>query len=585
MNIEKYTYRMLRLMHQATCFQDIFHMKNEREVNEMKKKTLSRFLAAALVGIMLVGCGAQGEQNVDTESNSTENSVSESITPEVVGELTYPVDTDVELRLYSMGIPLSSAYMDATESPFHTGLSENTGIKIKWEYEAAGADANTAYNLMLQEDELPHIIFTAGNATVANGTQLLADGLIYDLTEYLPTYAPDYWEYINRPENEETLRSLKTDAGQLFCFPFLRESTYNITYLGPAIRQDWLDECGLDAPVTLEDWENVLVTFKEKYNARLGFVLGRFNIGGGFASGTDAHAALKLDWYVDDNGKVQCANAQPEWKALLEVLNRWYEMDLIDPDFTTADDASIRTKVLNNEIGACFTAMSQVTNYIADAEAENTGAKWVGIGYARTAEGEPTSCINTARTLWNAGYGAMITTSCNEEELIAALQFLNYGYSEEGMMYWNYGTEGVSYTLDADGNAQFTELVTADELGINEAFRKYTGVATSGIAVQLEGFVKAKNNPVSAEAVYKWIENTDADKYVLPGLAFSEEDTITYNDITNAMNTFVAEEALKFVTGDRSLDEFDKFVSQLEGLGMNDVLEIIQGAYDRYLEK
>ena len=51
------------------------------------------------------------------------------------------------------------------------------------------------------------------------------------------------------------------------------------------------------------------------------------------------------------------------------------------------------------------------------------------------------------------------------------------------------------------------------------------------------------------------------------------------------MNTFVAEEALKFVTGDRSLDEFDKFVSQLEGLGMNDVLEIIQGAYDRYLEK
>lgn len=551
----------------------------------MKKKTLSRLAALTLASVMLVGCGSQGGTSEPTQKETNaETNVVTSETEVEVGELTYPVDTDVELRLYSMGIPLSSAYVDATESPFHTGLSENTGIKIKWEYEAAGADANTAYNLMLQEDELPHIIFTAGNATVANGTQLLADGLIYDLTDYIPKYAPDYWEYINLPKNEETLRSLKTEDGKLFCFPFLRESTYNITYLGPAIRQDWLDECNLETPVTLEDWENVLVTFKEKYGARLGFMLARFNNGGGFASGTDAHAALKLDWYIDDNGKVQCANAQPEWKAFLEVLNRWYEMDLIDPDFTTAADADIRTKVLNNEIGACFTAMSQITNYIADAEAENTGAQWVGVGYARTAEGEPTSCINTARSLWTSGYGAMITTACDEEELIAALQFLNYGYSEEGMMYWNYGTEGVSYTVE-NGEAKFTELVTNDELGINEAFRKYTGVATSGIAVQLESFVKAKNNPVSAEAVYKWIENTDADKYVLPGLAFSEDDTMTYNDITNAMNTFVSEEALKFVTGDRSLDEFDKFVSQLEGLGMDDVLEILQGAYDKYLEK
>lgn len=552
----------------------------------MKKKTLSRLAALALASVMLVGCGSQGGTNEPSQKETnTETSVVASEAEVEVGELTYPVDTDVELRLYSMGIPLSSAYVDATESPFHTGLSENTGIKINWEYEAAGADAKTAYNLMLQEDELPHIIFTAGNATVANGTQLLADGLIYDLTDYIPKYAPDYWEYINLPKNEETLRSLKTEDGKLFCFPFLRESTYNITYLGPAIRQDWLDECNLKTPVTLEDWENVLVTFKEKYGARLGFMLARFNNGGGFASGTDAHAALKLDWYVDDNGKIQCANTQPEWKAFLEVLNRWYEMDLIDPDFTTAADADIRTKVLNNEIGACFTAMSQITNYIADAEAENTGAKWVGVGYARTAEGEPTSCINTARSLWTSGYGAMITTSCNEEELIAALQFLNYGYSEEGIMYWNYGTEGVSYTVDANGEAKFTELVTNDELGLNEAFRKYTGVATSGMAVQLESFVKAKNNPVSAEAVYKWIENTDADKYVLPGLAFSEEDTLTYNDITNAMNTFVSEEALKFVTGDRSLDEFDKFVSQLEGYGMDEVLEILQGAYDKYLEK
>lgn len=563
--------------------------KIKKEVTFMKKKWLSRLVATMLSGIMatgmLTGCGEQQEVgSANTETQIVESVATATETEVAETELTYPVDTDVELRMYCLGLKPSSAYVDASESPFHTGLSERTGIKVNWEYPVEGADNNSSYNLMLQEEELPHIIYS-GKANVAHATQLLADGLIYDLTDYIPKYAPDYWEYINRPENAESLKALKTESGQLYSIAAMRESEYNITYLGPVIRQDWLNECGLEKPVTLEDWEKVLVAFKDKYNATLGFPLGRFNTGGGFASGTDAHAALTLNWYVDEDGKVQCANSQEEWKEFLEVFHRWYDMGLIDPDFATAGDSDVRAKALNGEIGAAFTAMSQLTNFITDATAENTGAEWVGVSYARTAPGEPTKYIYTDRQLYSMGFGAMISTSCSEEELIAALQFLNYGYTEEGIMYWNYGTEGETYTVDANGEVQFTELVTADEQGLGEALKKYTGTSGSGITVQLAHFVQIKNNPVSAAAVYEWIDNTEAAAYVLPSLAYSDDDTLKYNDITSAMKTYVAEMALKFVTGDESLDNFDKFVEELNEYGMAEVLEIMQGGYESYLER
>ena len=37
--------------------------------------------------------------------------------------------------------------------------------------------------------------------------------------------------------------------------------------MGMAMRKDWLDELGLDVPVTYDDWHNVLTAFKEQKGA------------------------------------------------------------------------------------------------------------------------------------------------------------------------------------------------------------------------------------------------------------------------------------------------------------------------------
>lgn len=551
----------------------------------MKRNLFTKILGTTLTAAMTVTLVACGNQSSDNDGNGgsvaeKDTTVSNGVQSTVVEDITYPLDTTDTLSIWSTStIKPVSVYLDWTESPFHTGLQKRTGVEVEWNFATDGADEETTYNLLLTEDVLPDVIFKYLSSSDAQ--EYIEDGMIYDLTEYLPKYAPDYWAYLN--EHPDVMKSVKTDDGAVYGFGTFIESDYNKTFVGPVVRQDWLDECGLEAPVTLEDWEEMLVTFKDKYNARLAFCDSRFGNTSALASGTGAMATFSATWYVDDNGQVQYAQAQPEWKAYMEILNKWWKMGLIDEDSFTMNDADVRTKVANNEVGATVTAMSQLSNYATDAETTGSGANWIGIEYPRTAAGEPTCMIQTNKS--HTGNVAFVTTDCSEEKLITALKWLNYGYTEEGRMYWNFGTEGETYTVDAQGNIAWTSLITDDPDGLNMAVQKYTGALWNGISIQAEKLVEIKNVPVAANAVYKWIENNEAAKHSMPNVSLNVEEGIEYNDLFTNISETTKTAALEFVTGVRSIEEFDSFVKELKELGLDKCQNLQQTAYERYLAK
>ena len=481
---------------------------------------------------------------------------------------------------------LNSAYVSYEESPFFQGLAERTGIDAEWQFPTPGSNATQAYTLMLTEEKLPHIIFTNQATAATSGYyELLQDGIIWDLTEYLPTYAPDLWELVNQPEYASVLAMMKAEDGRICIIPSFVEEDFNVTYMGPAVRKDWLDECGLQVPVTLEDWEKMLTTFKEKYGATYAAAKSYFSASYGLQSGTGAFSSLRGRWYLDaETDEVKFANVQPEWKEYLTFLNRWYEAGLIDPDSVSMDAEALRTKALNNEVGATFVPMSQLTNLVNDAEKEGTGAEWIGVSYPRTAPGAEVTYVQS-RASYAGGTGAAITKACSEEQLILALQYVNYGFTEEGMKYWNYGVEGETYTVNGDGTISWTDLINNDEQGAGTALSKYTGVSASGITVQLANFVKAKNNQVSVDAVYEWVKDSVAPLYCVPTLQMTADETAAYTDPYNAIYSYVTEMSLKFLTGEESLDNFDKFVDKLYEMGLQGCIDIQNASYKRFAAK
>lgn len=553
------------------------------------KKTMKQLVALMLSATMVfaAGCGTTPSSTTETQSKetvgTTEVKETETVaTEEIVTDITYPLTADVELTVWDQGIVKpADEYLDYTQSPFHTGLAKKTGIDVKWTFPVAGTSGAQAWNLLLTEKELPDIIFRTW--LTSEGEELINDGAIYDLTEYLPKYAPDYWEIVNRPEYAASLKAMTTVSGKQYIIASFPESTDNFNYEGPIVRKDWLDACGLDIPVTTEDWEEMLVAFKDKYGvapfAMSKSCLTRENI----ASATGAYYGAAVTYGLDDNDKIIYTGAMPEWKEYLALMNKWYNDGLLDRDSMTMDNAALRSKAANNEVGVVFTALSQLTNYREDAKNSNSGAEWIPIGYPREAVGEPTSMIQTNAQHWSA-VGVGFSTAMSEEELIAALQWANYGYTEEGAMYWNFGEEGVSYEMDANGKPQFTETVTGDVNGINAGIKKYTGASSNPISNQKFEFILAKNGEVGGKAVEIWTENTEGSSHKLPGVTLTEDETIIYTNLGAQMHTYSNEIALKFITGEEPLDNFDAYLQKLDSMGLQQILDIWNRAYERYKE-
>ncbi len=173
--------------------------------------------------------------------------------------------------------------------------------------------------------------------------------------------------------------------------------------------------------------------------------------------------------------------------------------------------------------------------------------------------------------------------------MIDALRWLDYAWTEEGIMWWNFGEENVSYTLNKDGKAVITELVNGDPLGASNGKFKYLAShgAFPGLsrATGIDYDNATENDFASNEAGSIWYENTESPKHKMPSLQMSVEDKERVTELMSAIQTYVTEEGRKFLVCERPFSEYDSFVDGIYKMGIEEVLEIYQKYYDEYVAK
>ncbi len=545
-------------------------------IKKFMKKLMVWLLMTAMAGSLATGCSGgennsnKGEGNGKAVSAGTGDAENQT---EFTG---YPVQTEQSLSVWASQLGPSSTVASWRESPFHTGLEKQTGIYMDWNFPTSGTDANQAFNLMLADTDLPDIIW---HGIIGDAETYIEEGIIRDLTELLPKYAPNYWNYLQTHEYAD--KSVKTDSGKYYCFGFFREDRSQSVYMGPLIRQDWLDEQNLKTPVTVDDWENTIRTFYEAYGAKFAFCP-TWRVSPGMAGAFGAYGTIEMALYIDKDKKVQLAQAQPEWKEYMAWLNKLNREGLIDPDVVTLDDDGLRTKIANSQVGITNANLGALNIYIEDALANKNGANWVGVPYPVKMEGDKTSAIFTEDQMVSAV--AAITTSCPDDKVELALRWLDYPFSEEGYYYWNFGTEGDTYEM-VDGLPVFTDKIRNHELGMSEAMVLYTGEVGWGLGIQALQMINETSKPESKEARALWYDksNEEATNWIYPtAVTMTPEETTESSSIYNAISTYVKEMSLKFLTGEEPLENYDAFVQTLNDMGLIRLLEIRQEAYDRF---
>ena len=53
----------------------------------------------------------------------------------------------------------------------------------------------------------------------------------------------------------------------------------------------------------------------------------------------------------------------------------------------------------------------------------------------------------------------------------------------------------------------------------------------------------------------------------------------------NQIQTYADEYFIKFILGNASLDEFDRYLAEMKNMKMDEILAVYQQAYDRFIQK
>ena len=79
---------------------------------------------------------------------------------------------------------------------------------------------------------------------------------------------------------------------------------------------------------------------------------------------------------------------------------------------------------------------------------------------------------------------------------------------------------------------------------------------------------------------------TDAEKYNLPPVSVSTEESREYNQIRSDLDTYMQEWVCQAISGLVPLEEYESvFLPTLYDIGVEDALATFQAAYDRYLAR
>ncbi|MBY9081348.1 extracellular solute-binding protein [Paenibacillus sp. HN-1] len=530
-------------------------------------------LASVMISAALAGCSQSGNNN---EPAST--AASSSSQPAEGTSTTYPLKTDKTLTYWAPYANTTSKAATLEDVPFYQEWQKRTGVPLKFTSPPAGQEKDSL-NVLLASGDLPDMIEYDWFQFPGGPEKAIKDGYILKLNDVIDKYAPNLKKYLS--EHPDVDKMVKTDDGSYYTFPFLRGDPKLQIYRGPIIRQDWLDELGLEKPETIDEWHTVLTAFKEKKNASAPLSIDTITnlYSGEFVGAFNAHR----NFYQED-GKVIFGPTQPGYKEFLKTFQQWYKEGLLDKNIATTDskalDANITTGATGATVGNSGSGIGKWTPIVQEKDPK---AKLEAVSYPVLNKGE-TPKFSQRDNVYTTFSNVAITSTSKNVELAARL--LDWGYSEEGHMYFNFGQEGVSYNM-VNGEPVYTDLLmkNPEKLSPAQAMSLYIRGNIGGPFVQDVRYIEQYLAlPAQKEALTIW-SKTDIDKYALPPITPTTDEASELAKIMNDVNTLVDEMTLKIILGTEPVDSYDSYMDKLKTLNVDRAVEIQQNALERYNQR
>jgi len=475
-------------------------------------------------------------------------------------------------------------------------LQEKTNVEVKWTAIQSDQWNDKITLAMANPKTLADFVFNAS----FNDSSLLkyADqGIIIPLEGYIDSYMPNLKAVFDKyPE----YRAMCTDSnGHIWGLPWIeqlgsgKEAIQVIDNMS-FINKKWLDALGLKVPNTIEEFEKVLLEFKNKASLLqtkfkidgsiipMSFIM---NDGGqdpyvlinGFGEGYgDADKGRHIA--VTDNRKVICSATQEGFKKGTAWLHKLYEQGLIDPEAFTQEWSTYVSKGKSGRYGVCFSwDVANIANL----------ADWVPLPVLKADVKNLTAQNGSFTSGFDRGR-CVVTAVAKNPALVCA--WLDQMYDPFQSPQNNWGTYGEDDEFDIfvlGKNKAGKDMLKHAPLGSASPVEVREAESVNGpLAILDEYYGVYVTCPDDAKYRLDWIKDYFTpdvnEKYVYPNVFMTREDTEEVSniqaDVSKAINTAKSDWVMNGFTD----QDWENFKKKLDSYKLDKLLSIFQKYLDSY---
>lgn len=510
--------------------------------------------------------------------------------------------TDEKITL-TIGVMANGVVTDWNTNEQTLYIEEVTGVDLEF-IEYPQKEYVSKVNLMIAAggEDLPDMLM----GTVTSKSTLVSwgdTGLIIPLNEYYDS-GLNYWMRKSIEEGcdvsyDEFVSMMTCYDGNIYGLPSYSESTNNqVSGNRILIYKPWLDKLGIarEDIVTTEDLYNVLCQFRDLDMNGNGDTTDEIPMLTESGYIVNLRQALmnafvfnQRDYLIAEDGKVDVVFNRDEWRNGVKFVRKLVEEGLIMPESFTQDKA---------QMTALMTQEPEIVGVIARVSNSNMSTsdpKYGNWYYVSPLQGPEGVCENPySPSIPNANL--LITANCKHPEV--AFMVGDYLCSEEMTIWGRFGRKDVEWHEPLEGElsayadygyetvvAIITKALSGD---VNNYYYANSGPRIYGTKIfygQADTSEGEIHNQVLGNAKDLLYARTfiDYDKAVV-GLDYDEDQQDVFDSVYTPIVNYVNECWARFVLGDLDINDdaaWENFVSEVNGMGLEEALDSIQAAYDR----
>lgn len=554
-------------------------------MSKFYRRSISFVLALIMTAALLAGCGgtggAPGGSSKGLDVDPAEVAMPQAETVTIKGLTNFPAGTE----------------SDPNNRTIFKRLEEQTNVHVEWRTIQSDQWGDKIQLEMANAKTLPDFVFNAGFGE-PDLLKYAKQGVIIPLEDYIDKYMPNLSKVF---EQAPAYKAMCMDAdGHIWGLPWIEQLGSEKTAIQlldnmPFINVAWLDFLNLEMPATVDEFEAVLVAFRDNAAA----LKAEFNIDGdiipmscimndggqdpyilinGFGEGYGDPDTWK-HLVVTDDGKVVSDATSEGFKKGTAWLHSLYEQGLIDVEAFTQDWSTYVAKGKSGRYGVCFS--------------------W-DIGNIATLEGwEPlpmlqadTKCITPDTASYTSGFqrGRCVVTSVAENPALVC-SWLDQMYVPIQSPQNNWGTYGEDDGFDIfemSVNANGDPMLKHAPLGDKSPVEVREAESVNGPLAILDSYYDVYVTcPDDAQYRLDWIKDIYTPdcraKYCLPNFFMTQEDAVTDSNLSADLGKCVNEFKSRAVMEGFTDADWDQFQANLQAYKLDEYVALYQKYFDAYL--